>query len=176
MSTPEEIESDARAEAPRRQGGEPHREPREAYASSQRHVTEDLNLAVQAFVELEARAPFLTPGERFHTVLFAMHRLCVQILRCEQAAVSEEEILTVLKPAREIHGRSAFIGRLQLWPRGYPGDSATIDRLMAGIQSARLETVEQGCEWYALNCAAAQQDRNKLDWQARLVTKVVHQI
>ena len=39
-------------------------------------------------------------------------------------------------PARLIHGKSPFIRRAQIWPRGYPGDFETIEYLVHPINRA----------------------------------------
>ena len=42
----------------------------------------------------------------------------------------------MLAAAREIHGASPFVTRLQQWPRGYPGDFETIEWLWRGDNRA----------------------------------------
>lgn len=124
---------------------------------------------VRWFEKLDAMAPSFTTEELFHRVVATIHSICACIADCELANVPRDDILQVLAPARKIHRRSPFIERLQSWPRGYPGDFETIDYICTRSAAPPIGTVEHVCENYALNCAAAQQHRNKVHRQADLI-------
>jgi hypothetical protein len=106
-----------------------------------------------------------------HDVIAMIHGLCAGIETAERAGCAREQIERVIAPARRVHSRSAFIGRLQAWPRGYPGDFETIEWLADGRPRCDLGDPTYWIEWYALNCAIAQQHRNKLIWQHTLMAQ-----
>ncbi|MCI5076867.1 class I SAM-dependent methyltransferase [Oricola sp.] len=98
-----------------------------------------------------------------------MHGLGALGLQAEAVGLGKDDIRQALEPARKIASRSSWIQRLQEWPRGYQGDFETIERLMEGTPNLTLGTVHGCMEYYALNCPAAQQHRNKIDIQSELI-------
>ncbi len=134
-------------------------------------ILECLRRATGRFLSHDADSSS-APEKLFHSVVGSIHEICSYVADCEALGLSKEEIVTVLEPARAIHARSPFVQRLQNWPRGYPGDFQTIDYL-CNTTPRQLDTVEQVCEWYALNCGAAQQHRNKIQRQAEMITQTI---
>ena len=104
-----------------------------------------------------------------HATIALMHRLCAIIEEALAAGHSRTTVWQLVAPARAVHARSAFIRRLQSWPRGYPGDFETVEWLADPRPRCADTDPVYWVEWYALNCAIAQQHRNKLGWQHKLV-------
>jgi SAM-dependent methyltransferase len=130
-----------------------------------------LREGVDAFVALEeseARAQAL-----YHLVLSAVHQICASIVACEEAGLTREQIVRVLEPVRRIHARTAFVRRLQEWPRGYPGDFETVEYLCSGRSRADGGTIEDICETYSLTRSIAQQHRNKVQHQAARIMRTL---
>jgi extracellular factor (EF) 3-hydroxypalmitic acid methyl ester biosynthesis protein len=109
----------------------------------------------------------------FNRVASSMHHMCAMIGECELTGISREEILELVKDAREIHGRSPFVSRLQKWPRGYQGDFETIDYLMNQQNFAAKNTIEYFIEQYALGSPVAQQHRNKVYHQSECILRAI---
>jgi hypothetical protein len=86
---------------------------------------------------------------------------------------TRSDILGILEPARELHAQSPFITRLQTWPRGYPGDFETIEYICENAIRACPNTAGFYLEYQALNTVAAQQHRNKIQWQSECIQQVV---
>lgn len=99
--------------------------------------------------------------------------LCVAMDRAEQAGMSVGAIRSMVGQAREVHGLSPFVGRLQSWPRGYPGDFETIEHLISQENRANQNTVGFAVEQYCLATALAQQHRNKMQCQATEILRVL---
>ncbi|TNE50206.1 MAG: class I SAM-dependent methyltransferase [Deltaproteobacteria bacterium] len=129
---------------------------------------QQLSRTVASFlaIELEPHDPVRVYGE----VAVGMSQLSLDILRCEQANLSKDEILEVLAPAREALSESVFLQRCQEWPRGYPGDFETIHHLYYAENKAPKGTLGYYCEAFSLHSASTQQHRNKLHHQAHLLT------
>ncbi len=127
-----------------------------------------LQQSVKNFTALEK---IMTDGthQLFHKVVASMHELCFSILEAEKKGKKREYIDKVIKPARDIHGRSVFVKRLQEWPRKYPGDFETIEYLCDHENKSTYGTIEFYIEEYALNSAIAQQHRNKLQYQSSII-------
>lgn len=113
-----------------------------------------------------------TTGVSHMEVVRHVASLCTAIALAERSGRRPDEIRPLLGPARELHARSEFIRRLQEWPRGYAGDFETIDMLLDAPISTRPGSVAYHLERYAFDCAAAQQHRNKVVWQARAILDV----
>lgn len=127
-----------------------------------------LQHSVNNFVALEE---LLTDGsyQLFHKVIASVHDLCFSILEAEKRGISRSIIEETISPAKEIHGRSVFVKRMQEWPRKYPGDYETIEYLCDHENKSMYGTVEYYIEAYALNSTIAQQHRNKLHHQAGMI-------
>lgn len=108
-----------------------------------------------------ARADFSDP-RLFHDVVVAVHDICRACAAAEREQLPRETVLAIGQQARAIHARSPFIGRLQAWPRGYPGDFETVDYLMRQEVRAPGGTIEYWLEYLALSSPIAQQHRNKM--------------
>jgi extracellular factor (EF) 3-hydroxypalmitic acid methyl ester biosynthesis protein len=145
---------------------------RKEYFESGGDHTEDpaaaLALLSSACGRLErlARGSIADSRRQYHLVVSTVHDICGALTDCEASGVSDADIRETLAPAREIHGRSPFVTRLQQWPRGYAGDFETIEWLWCGDNRAPSGTLAYAIENYALNAAIAQQHRNKVTLQA----------
>jgi extracellular factor (EF) 3-hydroxypalmitic acid methyl ester biosynthesis protein len=130
--------------------------------------------AVQAIHEANRRlreAVGIDPRRReqkMHANVCAVHELCGAIQIAEQA-LDDEELAILLKPSYDLHAKSPFVRRLQIWPRGYPGDFETIEALLDGRPSIQEDDDAYWIDWYALNCAIACQHRNKVTFQAERI-------
>ncbi|MBC8413628.1 MAG: class I SAM-dependent methyltransferase [Nitrospira sp.] len=133
---------------------------------------DNLHKSVSALMALQDE---ITDGSHqlYHRVVAAMHALCYTILDAEKNGCSEEEIARAVAPARELHSRSVFVKRLQEWPRQYPGDFETVEYICSLENKSLYGTVEYFIEEYALNSAIAQQHRNKLHTQSRIILDAV---
>jgi len=131
-----------------------------------------LRQSVMNFVALE---DLLTDGSSqvFHKVVACMHDLCFHILEAEKNGTPRPKIEEIIKPARDIHGRSVFVRRLQDWPRNYSGDFETIEYICNPRNKSRYGKIEYYIEEYALNSAMAQQHRNKMLRQSDMVLDVL---
>jgi SAM-dependent methyltransferase len=127
-----------------------------------------LHQSVLNFMSLEG---LITDGssQLFHKVVACMHDLCFHILEAEKSGVSRAKIEEAIKPARDIHGRSVFVKRLQDWPKNYPGDFETIEYICNPENKSRYGKIEYYIEDYALNSSMAQQHRNKVQRQSDIV-------
>jgi extracellular factor (EF) 3-hydroxypalmitic acid methyl ester biosynthesis protein len=117
-------------------------------------------------LEQLARLGVVPTATQYHRAVSIMHELCEAILECEHAGVPRQQIREAVAVAREIHGASPFVTRLQQWPRGYAGDFETIEWLWSGDNRAPGGTLAHTIEAYALNAAISQQHRNKVSFQA----------
>jgi len=129
---------------------------------------EKLRQSVLNFLALE---DLITDGSSqvFHKVVSCMHDLCFHILEAEKNSTPRNKIEEIIKPARDIHGRSSFVRRLQEWPRNYSGDFETIEYICNPENKARYGKIEYYIEGYALNSAMAQQHRNKVLRQSDII-------
>jgi extracellular factor (EF) 3-hydroxypalmitic acid methyl ester biosynthesis protein len=113
-------------------------------------------------------------NELFSNIFIShIHSIARGVISCEQARIEKDEIQRIISPAVAIHGRSPLINRLQTWPRGYPGDYETIEYICAAKNKSASNTVEYYCEEYVLQCPAAGQHRNKIQYQAE---KILHAV
>lgn len=127
--------------------------------------------AADGLTEL-ARADFSDP-RLFHDVVMAVHDICRACAAAEREGLPRETVLAIGQQARAIHARSPFIGRLQAWPRGYPGDFETVDYLMEQEVRAPGGTIEYWLEYLALSSPIAQQHRNKMQVQGREILAAI---
>ena len=125
----------------------------------------------EELVELDGKSAGLHPNILYQHVVEWVHKACALALAAEKEGMSKQEIRGFFHNSRSIHGRSKWIKRLQTWPRGYPGDFETIEMLMQGVDGIDLSTVAGCCEFYALNCPASQQHRNKIHIQSDLIRR-----
>ena len=109
----------------------------------------------------------------FHRVVSIVHDLCDALIDAEAAGCTHEELRDATRLARDLHGTSPFIKRLQNWPRGYPGDFETIEWLCQAHNRAVPGTLGSALEAYALASAIAQQHRNKVLFQADCLREVM---
>jgi SAM-dependent methyltransferase len=121
--------------------------------------------ATGRLARLEAH-PLVDAAVAFHRAVALVHEICAAVSDAEAAGCSREELRAATAHAREIHGASPFVRRLQEWPRGYPGDFETIEWLCRGESGAPAGTFGAALEAYALTSAIAQQHRNKVQFQA----------
>src|SRR5688572_20391887 len=90
------------------------------------HETNDpptaLRLLSNACRQLDDLARLGGSGTRqYHRSVSIIHDICAALASCEAAGVPPAEIRAAAARARDIHGASPFVTRLQQWPRGYPG-------------------------------------------------------
>ena len=116
-------------------------------------------------LERLARTGLVGPRQ-YHRSVSMVHDICDALTQCEAVGVPDAEIRAVIQGARDVHGASPFVTRLQQWPRGYPGDFETIEWLWRGDNRAPAGTLAHAIESYALNAAISQQHRNKVSFQA----------
>ena len=141
-------------------------------SSRARRALGNLERAIDAFGEAERS---YSPDDRgaYNRAALTVHLLNLALLECEQADLADDELRRRLTAVRRIYARSTFVRRLQLWPRGYPGDWETIDYLLDGVNRTPVTDFAHHLERYALWCAAAQQHRNKVAYQAALCGRVM---
>ncbi|WP_020180284.1 class I SAM-dependent methyltransferase [Methylopila sp. M107] len=101
----------------------------------------------------------------------ALRSICANIDRARIAGSDDGAIRALVRPAYDIHATSAFIQRLQTWPRGYAGDFETIEWIARSHPELDAGHRAYWIEWYALNGVLGQQHRNKLAWQRGLMER-----
>ncbi len=101
---------------------------------------------------------------KMHSVISAMHLLSARIAKFSSVLI-EVELRDSLSRAHAVHREAPFVRRLQEWPRGYPGDFETVERLLDGTTSLPEGHPAYWIDWYALNSAIAYQHRNKIAFQ-----------
>ena len=123
-----------------------------------------LERQVEAFCQFFEIMP-VNQAVAMHGTISNMHALCQRLGALPPGLWKCPDVQRTLRPAIDLHTRSSFVRRLREWPRGYPGDFETVELLMSG--SPVPEGFDQGewINWYALNTAIAQQNRNKVWWQ-----------
>ena len=131
----------------------------------------ELRRRASEFLELEHADA--THDELYHLVLASVHRMCAEIVRCEEVGVGREVIVDALRDVREKHAESPFVRRLQEWPRGYPGDFETVEHLCSERNAAPPDTLAWFCEQYSLSRPIAQQHRNKVQHQAARIMRTL---
>lgn len=131
-----------------------------------------LSATVESFVSSASRLSVTEPDANltFGTMYYG---LGAEIARAEQAGLTRDEIREIVAPIREIFARSPFVRRAQVWPRGYQGDFETIEQLVSQTNRAPEGTLEWLIESYSLGSPFAQQHRNKVLHQARLITETI---
>lgn len=131
-----------------------------------------LQETVKAFVSSASRLKATEPGAylRFGAMYYG---LGADIARAEQAGLTREQIPKMVAPVREIFARPPFVRRAQIWPRGYPGDFETIEQVVSQANRAPEGTLAWLIESYCLGSPFAQQHRNKVAHQARLITQAI---
>jgi SAM-dependent methyltransferase len=134
-------------------------------------VISSLHRSVSRFVDLDETS--MTREEIYHLAGERFHRVCLDVLRCEQAGYSREQIVEAMAPAREIVRRSPFVQRLQDWPRGYPGDFETVEYLCSGRSRVEGDVIADVSEQFALSRSIAQQHRNKVQHQAARIARTL---
>ncbi len=110
-------------------------------------------------------------GPEYHSTVFQMFNLAREIRRAEREGASRAEVLSELVEVRRMAARSPFFQRIQEWPRGYQGDFETIEYLVAAQNRAEPSTAAHHLEQFGLRSPAAQQHRNKIGQQCRLMTE-----
>jgi hypothetical protein len=77
-------------------------------------------------------------GATYHAAAAGLHQVTALIDQLD-GRVDRDALLSAVKPVREMVGRSS-LGRLQSWPRGYPGDFVTVQMLIDGMPQAPVGT------------------------------------
>ena len=104
-----------------------------------------LTTATDRLVTLAAATPD-DPASSFHRVVTLVHDLCAALVDAEAAGCTRQELREAARTARDIHGASPFVRRLQEWPRGYPGDFETIEWLCRATNEAPEGTLASALE------------------------------
>lgn len=91
-------------------------------------------------------------------------------IRDVEEQISPERIVTLLKASRALVAQSAFGKRLQEWPRGYAGDWDTVEWIASRQNRSPPATRGWLLEQHALESDICQQHRNKLAFQAHLIS------
>jgi hypothetical protein len=81
----------------------------------------DLDRAIDAFSDAEREYDSDDPGA-YNRAALTVHLLNLAMFECERAGVPDDDLRRRLSDVRRSYARSAFVRRLQTWPRGYPGD------------------------------------------------------
>jgi extracellular factor (EF) 3-hydroxypalmitic acid methyl ester biosynthesis protein len=135
-------------------------------------VTPYLDLAV-ADVVRRGLDRYTNADEGRHRAATLSHRLILGIADEVRAGRTRDHIASRVRPAWDVHAQSPFIRRLQLWPRGYPGDFETVEYILEQRNRAAPETLAYYLEQHALDSPIAQQHRNKVALQARAILDAV---
>jgi len=143
-----------------------------AYPFQEDAALQAVTSAIARLAGLQAHTPG-DPGIAFHRVITSIHEICAALSDAEAAGCAPEQLRAATRPAREIHGASPFVRRLQEWPRGYPGDFETIEWLCRSTSGATPGTFGAALEHYALTSAIAQQHRNKVQFQADCIRDTI---
>jgi len=106
-----------------------------------------------------------------HVVDAELTSLMAAVAAAEAGGLPPDQIRTRLAPARQIVAESPLGHRLQMWPRGYPGDFETIEHICRGSNLAEAGSIGHAIEAWALACPPVQQHRNKVHHQARLIVE-----
>jgi SAM-dependent methyltransferase len=129
---------------------------------------ERLDAECRRFEHIDAHLPARTL-DLLHQTVVAMHSFATAVTACEEAGLTRLELLPHLQAVRAIHSRAPFAHRLQVWPRGYPGDFETVEWLCDARNRAEAGTLPWAIEQCALQSPLAQQHRNKVALQARAI-------
>lgn len=127
-----------------------------------------LSDAVDGFLrsekELNLADPSVNPlvGGRFRA-------LGTQIGACVQAGVQEDRIAAVVRPARDALARSPFLRDENEWARGYPSDFRLVEHVLAQANGGTPGTLGWHVEAQLQGSALAQQLRNRVMHQTRLI-------
>nr|VFJ61112.1 MAG: hypothetical protein BECKFW1821C_GA0114237_10018 [Candidatus Kentron sp. FW] len=125
----------------------------------------------------------------FHAVTRSIHDLSAAILNCEETGIERTDILKQIESVRRVWADSPFFKRIQEWPTGYQGDFETIEYLYHARNPNSSETSPQTfdasesfsntysvaniIEKWILSSFAAQQHRNKVQWQADTISEII---
>ncbi|MGH3875063.1 MAG: class I SAM-dependent methyltransferase [Pseudonocardiaceae bacterium] len=131
-----------------------------------------LQAAIKALMRADVDWDLTAPGA-YLRVGALFHHLGAEIADCAAAGHPREAIRDLLTPIRAECARSPFIRRMQEWPRGYPGDFETIEHLLSQANQAPPGTLAWHLEAHSLGAAIAQQHRNKVTYQAHLLSNLL---
>ncbi len=137
-------------------------------------IVDGLRTQDRLLAELDRRAAALRPVDLYNKAAAWVHETTAIVLGAEAAGMAREVIRATMPTAWAIHGRAAWIRRLQTWPRGYPGDFETIEELMDGGTARSWADLPACLNYHALISPAAQQHRNKIAAQASLIAGYAH--
>ena len=129
-----------------------------------------LQVSVDDYLNLAANLPtdsFIA----YNRLAAAVCMVSASIKEAESMNLSRVEILKVLEPLRLLFNQSPFINRVQNWLRGYHGDFETIEYICNNSVKAIPNTPAFYLEQQALRTIAAQQHRNKVQWQAQFIAE-----
>ncbi|MEV6238531.1 class I SAM-dependent methyltransferase [Lentzea sp. NPDC051838] len=127
-----------------------------------------LNDAVDGFLRSEKEFNLTDPathmlvGGRFRT-------LGTQIGASVLAGVPDEDIAAIVQPARSACARTPFMRSEEEWARGYPSDFRLVEHVLAQANGAQQGTLGWHVEASLQSSAIAQQQRNRVMHQARLI-------
>ncbi|MCE9580192.1 MAG: class I SAM-dependent methyltransferase [Deltaproteobacteria bacterium] len=129
-------------------------------------MTEELQRRVHQFVDYRVTGD---PESDYHVVAGALSGILAGVRALEKEGLARPAIKQLVAGAYEAVGRSVLFRRMQIWPRGYPGDFETIEHIMSGDNRSEVDAKAYFIEQYGLASPAAQQHRNKVSHQARMI-------
>ena len=103
----------------------------------------------------------------------AMAGLLAEVTDAELNGQSKEDIAQAIAAARGACKQSPFFAYAQQWPRGYAGDFAIVEHIVAQRNDARPGTFGWGLEQHLMTGPMVQQHINKIVHQARLIQEAL---
>lgn len=132
-------------------------------------ITKQLQNVDRCFQKLASEFHVLEWPEAYNQAVSHIHALTATVFSANQSGLSTERIRQELSYSWEIFGQSSFVGHLQRWPRGYPGDFEAINMIVDRKELSSLDTIGGAIGNYCLNTTIAQQHREKIAEQADMI-------
>jgi extracellular factor (EF) 3-hydroxypalmitic acid methyl ester biosynthesis protein len=131
-----------------------------------------LACAVDTFASWAETFDGCAPGASWAAA--AMLSQFLEVLTASVSAGAEaRELWRATAPVREVCRQSPFIRHAQDWPRGYPGDFEIVEHIISQENRATPGTLGWHLEQFMLSSPAAQQHRNKVAHQRRLIERAL---
>lgn len=128
---------------------------------------------IQDLFDLNESILYMSDQEAIQSLQQNIQGMMQCIITMEQKGISREEIKSIVSPARELYARSPFAKRLQDWPRGYAGDYETIEYICYNQNQVPDHSLAYYIEHLSLHSPIAQQHRNKVKAQAKLILDTI---
>lgn len=110
-------------------------------------------------------------GAHPHQLETRVHTWLAAASAAHEGGVAWDDLRQASVGARALHATSAFVARLQTWPKGYQGDFETVE-LMASPSIPEGQGVGSQLERFALHAPIIQQHRHVLEAMAARITAV----